>query len=147
MPVAEAIERSDVRRAGLNAQPLLLTTDQAYIKLNTQAVATLDREEGDEPGRFMLGMAAVEGDTHLTWFSCATLIAAGVSTASGGANDALVTSALRQMFDFPAQAEAVPAVSLLNDPTSLPAVPALAALIALPLVCLLIGLIRRRKLS
>ena len=145
MPVTEAITRSDVRRAGLNAQPLLMTSAKAYLKTNTDAVSTLDQEEGDIPGQFIVGMAAAEGDTRLVWLSCATFIAAGVSGASGGGNDALIESAFRQMFDFPAQAEALPAVSLITEPLSLPMVPALIALIALPLICLLIGLIRRRK--
>lgn len=147
MPVTEAIVRSDVRRAGLNAQPLLMTSDRAYLKVNTEAVTTLDQEEGDIPGQFILGMAAVEGDTRLTWLSCATFIAAGVSGASSGGNDALVESILGQMFDFPAKAETLPSVDLITEPTSLPVAPALIALIALPLICLAIGLIRRRKFA
>ena len=145
MPVAEAIVRSDTRRAGLNAQPLLMTSDQAYLKVNTDAVATLDQEENDIPGQFIVGMAAVEGDTHLTWLSCATLIASGVSTASGGGNDALIESALSQMFAFPEKAEALPSVSLLTEPTALPTLPAILALLVLPLICLIVGLIRRRR--
>ena len=145
LPVAEAIVRSDTRRAGLNAQPLLMTSDQAYLKVNTDAVATLDQEENDIPGQFIVGMAAVEGDTHLTWLSCATLIASGVSTASGGGNDALIESALSQMFAFPEKAEALPSVSLLTEPTALPTLPAILALLVLPLICLIVGLIRRRR--
>ncbi len=147
MPVSEAIARSDVRRAGLNAQPLLMTSDKAYLKTNTDAVTTLDQEAEDIPGQFIVGMAAAEGDAHLTWLSCATFIAAGVSSASNGGNDALVESILGQMFDFPAKAETLPSVDLITEPTSLPVAPALIALIALPLICLAIGLIRRRKFA
>ena len=62
-----------------------------------------------------------------------------------GGNDALIESALSQMFAFPDRAEALPSVSLLTEPTALPTLPAILALLALPLICLIVGLIRRRR--
>ena len=49
------------------------------------------------------------------------------------------------MFAFPEKAEALPSVSLLTEPTALPVLPAILALLALPLICLIVGLIRRRR--
>ena len=144
-PVAEAIVRSDVRRAGLNAQPILTTSDQGYMKANPTALTTLDQAEEDETGRFILGMAAVEGDTHLVWLGAATFIAESNDTAANGGNTALTVEILRSMFDFLAPEEAVPGVSLLAVPAELPMVPALIALIALPLICLIVGLALRKK--
>ena len=145
LPACEAIERSDVRRAGLNAQPLLLTSDHAYMKADTSSITTLDREDEDESGRFILGMAATEGDTHLVWITSTGVLATGGSLSSGGGNEAFIEGILRQMFDFPAQPEAIPGVSILEDSSSVPEVPALIALIALPLLCLAAGLILRRR--
>jgi len=145
LPVCEAIVRSDTRRAGLNAQPILVTSENAYLKTNTEAVATLDQEEADALGRFIVGMAAVEGDTHFTWLASATALTASTNAASGGANEALVEAVLQRMFDFPERADALPAVSLMTDPVSLPRVPAALILAAAPLICLIVGLIRRRK--
>ena len=145
VPVAEAIARSDVRRAGLNAQPILTTSQQGYIKANTEAIATLDQEAQDETGSFIVGMAAVEGDTHLTWLGSIAMIATSNDTASSGGNDALTAAILRQMFDFPEPDAAIPATSLITEPATLPQAPALAALIALPLICLIVGLILRRR--
>ena len=145
VPVAEAIARSDVRRAGLNAQPILLTSDQGYMKTNTDAVSTLDPESQDETGSFIVGMAAVEGDTHLTWLGSISMFAEANNSGSGGGNDALLESILRQMFEFPAAEAALPASSLLTNPASIPMIPALIVLAALPLACLVIGLLRRKK--
>ena len=145
VPVAEAIARSDVRRAGLNAQPILLTSDQGYMKTNTDAVSTLDLEPQDETGSFIVGMAAVEGDTHLTWLGSISMFAEANNSGSSGGNDALLESILQQMFDFPAAEAALPASSLLTNPASIPMIPALIVLAALPLACLVIGLLRRKK--
>ncbi|MBQ8953491.1 MAG: Gldg family protein [Clostridia bacterium] len=147
VPVAEAIVRSDVRRAGLNAQPILITSGQGYMKTNTEAIATLDQESQDETGTFIVGMAAVEGDTHLTWLASIAMIATTNDAASNGGNEALAAAALRQMFDFPEPAAAIPATDLITEPASIPQVPALILLVALPLICLIIGLVLRRRHS
>ena len=146
MPVAEAIVRSDVRRAGLNARPILTTSDQGYMKLNTDAIATLDQAPEDETGRFILGMDAVDGDTRLIWLSAITMFAETNDAASNGANSALAGEILRSLIDCPAADAPLPASNLLAMPTELPMVPALIGLIALPLICLIVGLaLRRRK--
>ena len=145
LPASEAIVRSDVHRAGLTTQPILVTSDHAYIKADPNAIATLSREEEDESGRFLLGMAATEDDTHLVWISSASVLSEGAEMSTNGGNSALIASILNQMFDFPAQPEAIPSVSILETPVSIPNAPAIIALIALPLICLIVGVILHRR--
>ena len=145
MPVSEAIVRSDVRRAGLNAQPILTSSDQGYLKANTDAISTLDQEIEDETGRFILGMAAREGDTRLVWLASITMFAETNDSASEGGNSALLAEILKDMFDFPAAGEPLPAANLLAMPTELPLVPAIVCLAALPVICLAVGLFLRRR--
>ena len=145
MPVSEAIARSDVRRAGLNAQPILTTSEQAYMKVNTDAISTLDQETDDESGRFILGMAVTEGDTRLVWLSAIAMFAETNDTATNGGNSALLAAILGDMFDFPQKDEPLPAANLLAMPSELPLVPSIICLAAPPLIVLIIGLALQRK--
>ena len=145
VPVAEAIVRSDVRRAGLNARPILTTSEQGYMKLNTDAIATLEQEPADETGRFILGMDATDGDTRLVWIGAISMFAETNDAASNGANSALAVEILKSMIDCPPADEPLPAANLLAMPAELPMVPALICLAALPLICLVVGLVLRRR--
>ena len=145
VPVAEAIVRSDVRRAGLNARPIMSTSEQGYMKVNTDAISTLDQQPEDETGRFILGMDAVDGDARLVWIGAISMFAETNDAASNGANSALAAEILKSLIDCPAADAPLPAASLLAMPVELPMVPALICLIALPLICLIVGLVLRRR--
>ncbi len=87
-PEAQAIRVADQLPEGVAVSELLTTSDSAYNKSEGYAMATLDKEEGDETGRFVLAVAATLGaaesgdeeaagdsgpESRLIWLSCPTL--------------------------------------------------------------------------
>ena len=145
LALTEPLIRSDVRRTGLNAVPLFFTSDNAYMKPGDAQIATLDQEENDVTGRFTLGMWAEENDTRILWVGSLSPIDASANTASAGANSALITEALAHMTALPAAEEKIPGANLLTPVTDISLVPALIAIIAIPLILLCAGLIIRKK--
>lgn len=134
IPTASALTHSSVRRAGLNAVSLFKTSDQAYVKANTAQLTTLDQEDADETGLFTVGMAATDAATgaRLVWIPSTGLFGETAIQVSGGANTLLLQDLLSAL-TTPTQGETLTAPSLMSDGVSLPTVPALIALLALPL--------------
>lgn len=59
MPYSSGLTLAESRRSSLNIEPLFTTSDQAYSKVNMQAV-TFDKESGDIDGPFYLGLLSTD---------------------------------------------------------------------------------------
>lgn len=144
MPVASALERNDISRAGLSVETILTTSEQAYRKANTDQVATLEQEESDETGRFVLGLAAQEGDGLFVWLSSTAMLSADGDTVTGGGNSAFVLGILDAMMTRP-DGVSIEADSMLTTSLRASYIPALAIVMILPLALLIAGFIVRKR--
>ena len=96
-PEAQAIRVADELPEGVTVSELLTTSDSAYIKSEGYDMTTLDKEDGDETGSFVLAAAASrtvtgasdgeetddteetaadtsEAESRLVWLSCPMLL-------------------------------------------------------------------------
>ena len=144
VPVASALERGAARRDTLSVETLVTTSEQAYRKANTDQVATLDFEEGDEEGCFALGMAASEGDTLMIWIDSTAVLTADADTVTGDGNSAFMLALFDHMMSRPEGVE-IASSNMLTTPVSASPVPALAALMALPVLLLAAAIIISRR--
>lgn len=81
LPMCQGISVLDTYRASITMQPLLGTSDAAYSKVDVQNMTTSEKEAGDLPGPFTIGMAVYEDinndgtdDTELVYFSTGYLL-------------------------------------------------------------------------
>ena len=144
MPIASALERGDVRRSTLSVETLITSSDKAYLKADTEHVATLNYEEGDEEGCFALAMAATEGETKLLWFNSTQLLSDDADTVTSNGNSRFILSMLDHIMTRPDGVEIEP-TNMLVKPIDASPVPALCALLILPLALLAAAIIAARK--
>ena len=146
---AHALEPSSISRDGLNVENVFITSGSAYLKTNLSAVRTLDLEEGDPTGQFVLGMAASEGDTRVIWLSSGVALSDAASTITGGGQMAGILAMLNwmnqgslpQTVDLPGTS--LLTVPLATDDSRMPVIEGL--LIALPVAVLILGIIATRR--
>lgn len=96
-PLAHGIETIDNYRSSLVIEPLLSTSDEAYVKTSPDTAETLELEDGDVAGSTMVGAAVTEsvdgGETHVVWYSSTMFLDSQVDARVGGANsDVLIES-------------------------------------------------------
>lgn len=144
MPVACALEKNDVQRSSLSVEELLSTSELAYRKINTDQVATLEQEESDETGRFVLGLAAQEGDSLFVWLGSTSMLSEDADTVTGGGNSAFILGVLDAMMTRP-EGVSIEADSMLTSSLKAPSIPALALVMILPLALLIAGFIAVRR--
>lgn len=144
MPVACALEKNDVQRSSLSVEELLSTSELAYRKINTDQVATLEQEESDETGRFVLGLAAQEGDSLFVWLGSTSMLSEDADTVTGGGNSAFILGLLDAMMTRP-EGVSIEADSMLTSSLKAPSIPALALVMILPLALLIAGFIAVRR--
>ena len=144
---SHALKNGAITRAGLTVTPLLVTSEEAYLKQNIEALTTLDLEENDVVGEFTLAASAEEGETRLVWIASGVALADNASQLSSGGNTQLFVELMRYLADLP-EATQTEGVNLMLTPleTGSAAAPVVKALlIALPVFALVIGLIATRK--
>ena len=144
MPIASALERGDVRRDTLSVETLITSSDKAYLKADTEHVSTLTYEEGDEEGCFALAMAATEGETKLIWLNSTQMLSDDADTVTGNGNSQFMLSLLDSLMERPDGVE-IAATNMLVMPIDASPVPALCALLVLPLALLVAAVIAARK--
>lgn len=142
-----AMERNDVTRSGLTVTTLLTTSDAAYMK-DSQNLTTAAQEEGDAVGRFTVGMAAEEADSHFVWFTSASFLDDTDVSVSSGANLFMMKDMFGWMMTF-AESESFRGGNMVMDalavPASMPTTVVYAALFVPALIALAIGLIGKRR--
>ena len=102
-PLAHGIKEIDEYRSTLSIDPLLSTSENAYVKADPENAQTLNQEDGDETGLFMLGAAItedVEGDgneelqSRVIWLSSTTFLDSQIDMRVGGSNSSLMLSSV-----------------------------------------------------
>ena len=102
MPVAQSVKILDEYRDSLIIEPILTTSESAYIKADVENMTTFEKEDGDQEGQFHLGVCISEQindekSTHIAYYSSASLIDSGTDQQVSGGNSELVMATLGWM--------------------------------------------------
>ena len=102
-PYSQGITVSaDSLRDTLEVTPLLTTSASSYSKTDVESEnAKVEKENGDVAGPFDIGVYAVEGDTKIAYFSCATMFTDNAYQVVGDSNNQLITNAIGDMVTTP----------------------------------------------
>lgn len=103
VPLAHGIAEIDSHRSSVSVEPVLSTSEDAYIKVDPNNAQTLEQEDGDIAGGTWVGAAATEstdeGTARVVWFSTSQILSSENDLRVGGANSRLVVSAASWLAD------------------------------------------------
>ena len=157
MPVAQSIKIADEYRDSLTIEPVLTTSEDAYIKTDVQNMQTFEKEDKDHKGQFYLGVCiseeiSDEKSTQIAYYSSASLIDAGTDQQVSGGNSELVLSTLGWMCENKSPVISVAGKDLTMEYLTVPEYDASywSAITCgvIPVTCLIIGAViwfKRRK--
>ena len=157
MPVAQSIKIADEYRDSLTIEPVLTTSEDAYIKTDVQNMQTFEKEDKDHEGQFYLGVCiseeiSDEKSTQIAYYSSASLIDAGTDQQVSGGNSELVLSTLGWMCENKSAVISVAGKDLTMEYLTVPEYDASywSAITCgvIPVTCLIIGAViwfKRRK--
>lgn len=102
MPVAQSVKILDEYRDSLTIEPILTTSEKAYIKADVENMTTFEKEDGDQEGQFHLGVCISEQindetSTQIAYYSSGSLIDSGTDQQVSGGNSELVMATLGWM--------------------------------------------------
>ena len=102
MPVAQSVKILDEYRDSLTIEPILTTSENAYIKADVENMTTFEKEDGDQEGQFHLGVCISEQindetSTQIAYYSSGSLIDSGTDQQVSGGNSELVMATLGWM--------------------------------------------------
>ena len=102
MPIAQSVTILDEYRDSLTIEPILTTSENAYIKADVENMTTFEKEDGDQEGQFHLGVCisekiSDEKSTQMAYYSSASLIDSGTDQQVSGGNSDLVLATLGWM--------------------------------------------------
>ena len=102
MPIAQSVKIQDEYRESLTIEPILTTSENAYIKADVENMKTFEKEDGDQEGQFHLGVCISEEindekSTQIAYYSSASLIDSGTDQQVSGGNSELVLATLGWM--------------------------------------------------
>lgn len=102
MPVSQAVSVLDSYRDTLTIEPVLSTSESAYIKSDVENMQTFEKEDGDQAGQFYLGAAVTEAvddetETQLVYYGSSSLLDAATDQQVSGGNTELLLNTLGWM--------------------------------------------------
>lgn len=102
MPVSQAVSVMDSYRDTLNVEPVLSTSESAYIKSDVENMQTFEKEDSDQAGQFYLGAAVTETvsdetETQLVYYGSSSLLDATTDQQVSGGNTQLLLNTLGWM--------------------------------------------------
>ena len=97
--LAHGIQEIDEYRSTLTITPLLSTSSSAYVKADPANAETLEQEDGDTSGSFMLGAAVTEevdddAESRVVWISSTYFLDENLDLTVGGSNSEFMLSAV-----------------------------------------------------
>lgn len=102
MPISQGLQMLDSYRDTLTIEPILTTSEDAYIKTDVENMNTFQKEDGDESGEFYLGVAVrervdEEKETQLVCYGSSSLLDETTNQQVSGGNTELVLDTLGWM--------------------------------------------------
>lgn len=102
MPISQGLQMLDSYRDTLTIEPILTTSEDAYIKTDVENMNTFQKEDGDESGEFYLGVAVrervdEENETQLVCYGSSSLLDETTNQKVSGGNTELVLDTLGWM--------------------------------------------------
>ena len=125
MPIAQSVKILDEYRDSLTIEPILTTSENAYIKADVENMTTFEKEDGDQEGQFHLGVCisekiSDEKSTQMAYYSSASLIDAGTDQQVSGGNSDLVLATLGWMCENETPVISVAGKDLTKDYLTVP---------------------------
>lgn len=152
-PVAQGILTDDAN-ADLTVSPLLTTTASSYAMQNYATAETAQQSDTDPTGPFNVAVAVENTATNarVAWINCANIFVSNIDQAVSGGNSQLLGSIVNWMNGeenaVVIDAKSLSAASLVVPTTAVMGF-GLLFVLALPVVCLVVGIVifvlRRRK--
>ncbi len=104
VPIAHGISAIESYRSTLTIEPLLVTSDSAYVKTAAATAETLECEDGDIEGSTWVGVAVSEEidddtTTRLIWYSTSLMFDSSLDSMVGGNNSTLLIQSLSWLAD------------------------------------------------
>lgn len=117
MPVSQSVHVLDTYRDTLNIEPVLSTSESAYIKTDVENMQTFEKESGDQEGQFYLGVAVTEQvddekETQMVYYGSSSLLDASTDQQVSGGNTELLMATLGWMCENDAPVISVESKSL-----------------------------------
>lgn len=84
----------DVENSSVTVTPLLATGTDGYLKADPATMNSVNREEGDQTGSFVVAAAAESGETRLCWFTGSMMFYQDLDDYVSGANYDLALASL-----------------------------------------------------
>lgn len=101
LPLTQGIQLEGSAREGVTVSPLLTTTSSAYSKVDGMASTTLEKEDKDIDGPFLLGVAFTQttdsGRSNLVWYPCSMLLDQSTDANVAGGNYTLLINSIGWM--------------------------------------------------
>ena len=125
MPAAQAIKTLDSYRDTLTIEPILSTSEKAYIKQDVENMKNFQKEDGDEEGTFQLGVKVEETvdevhTTRIAYASSSSILDQTTNQQVSGGNTELVLDTLGWMCENNAPVITVDSKSLMMSYLTIP---------------------------
>ncbi len=102
LPITQGIQLTGSAPEGVSASPILSTTSSAYSKVDGMASTTLEREDKDISGPFLLGVSFTHTRSEtaastLVWYPCSMLLDEATNASAAGGNYTLLINSIGWM--------------------------------------------------
>lgn len=141
----------DAENSTVTVTPLLATSYDAYLKADPGTMTTTGKEEGDQTGSYVMAASAEAADTRICWFTGSMMFYEEVDQYVSGANYDLALAAFGWLTGHESSIsihEKSLDYSMLTVPTADANRINLTMVIAVPVICLAMGVlvtVKRRK--
>jgi len=154
LPISQGLTKDEELPEGIEVERLMTTSEDAFSKPEGFNISTYQKEEGDEDGPFLLGVAVTDSNTgaQIVWFSSTYISDYDTNIRVSGANQEVFVNSLNWMCD----AESSIAIhqkdlgyNFLTIPSNVGNILTVILVAVIPLLYFLVGLVitlrRQRK--
>jgi len=103
-PFAHGIGINEKVRSSVTVQPIVATSNDAYLKVAGFESETLEKEEGDIDGPVITGVAITETyggvESNIVWYTSGQMLNTDIDTVVSGNNTSLVIAGMSWMCDI-----------------------------------------------
>ena len=101
LPITQGMTKEENPPEGIEIERLMVTSEQAVSKAEGFSMHSYDKEEGDEEGQFLIGVAITDSNTgaQIVWYSSAYIADYDTNIRVSGANQEVYVNSLNWMCD------------------------------------------------
>ncbi|MBR3296829.1 MAG: GldG family protein [Firmicutes bacterium] len=154
LPITQGMTKEENPPEGIEIERLMVTSEQAVSKADGFSMHSYDKEEGDEEGQFLIGVAITDSNTgaQIVWYSSAYIADYDTNIRVSGANQEVYVNSLNWMCDAHSSIaihQKDLGYNYLTIPSSVGNIMTVVLVAVIPLLYFLVGLVitlrRQRK--